>query len=193
MLVENIAKLGSSTRNATSAALILIAALAMYKWMVTPQAAYLSAAKGYESVMDKVVKQNKSIARQLEIKKKELQVLRESSAQIQSILFTPQKASEFLSDLQVISEQEGCIVNSINLIPNKQSPEKKNLGIMTKSTALSVIGVYRDIVKLLQRLQARTEKVWIDKIELQPLDPGSDKALCNLTISICQIINGDNS
>ena len=72
MLVDNLTKLSSSTRNATSAALIVIAAFAMYKWTVTPQTTYLSSARGYESAMDKIVEQNKSIAGQIEIKKKEL-------------------------------------------------------------------------------------------------------------------------
>ncbi len=191
MLVDNLAKLGSSTRNATSAALIVIAAFAMYNWMVTPQATYLSAARGYESAMDKIVEQNKSIARQIEIKKKELQVLRENSAQLQSVLFAPDQAKEFFSDLQVVSEQAGCVVHSINLITDKRNPENERLGVVTKSAALSIVGVYRDIVKLVERLQARTQKVWIDELEVQTFDYSSDKAKCDLIVTICQIMDKD--
>ena len=191
MLVDNLAKLGSSTRNATSAALIVIAAFAMYNWMVTPQTTYLSAARGYESAMDKIVEQNKSIARQIETKKKELQVLRESSAQLQSVLFTPDQAKEFFSDLQVVSEQAGCVVHSINLIADKRKPENEHLGVVTKSAALSVMGVYRDIVKLIERLQARTQEVWIDELKVQTFDYSSDKAKCDLTVTICQIMDKD--
>ena len=191
MLVENLAKLGSPARSATSASLIVIAALAMYKWTVTPQTAYLSAAKGYESAMGKVVEQNKSVTRQIEIKKKKLQELRENSAQLQDVLFTPKEAKEFFSDLQVISELEGCAVNSINLLADRIDPENGYLGVMTKSAALSVVGVYKDITKLLARLQARTQKVWIDSIELRVLDSSSEKAQCNLTVTICQIMDKD--
>lgn len=191
MLVENLAKLGSPARSATSASLIVIAALAMYKWTVTPQTAYLSAAKGYESAMGKVVEQNKSVARQIEIKKKELQELRENSAQLQSVIFTPEKAKEFFSDLQVISEQAGCAVNSRNLLADRIDPENERLGVVTKSAALNIVGVYRDITKLLARLQERTQKVWIDSIELQVIDINSDKAMCDLTITICQIMDKD--
>ena len=191
MLVDNLAKLGSSKRNATSAALIVIAAFAMYNWMVTPQATYLSAARGYESAMNKVVEQNKSIARQIEIKKKELQVLHEKSAQLQSVLFTHNQAKEFFSDLQVISEQAGCVVHSINFIADKRNPENERLGVVTRSAAISVVGVYRDIVKLVERLQTRTQEVWIDELEVQTLDPSSDKARCDLTVTICQIMDKD--
>lgn len=191
MLVENLAKLSRTARSATSASLIVIAALAMYKWTITPQTAYLSAAKGYDSAVGKVVEQNRSIARQIEIKKKELQLLREDSAQLQSVLFTPEKAKEFFSDLQVFSEQAGCAVHSRNLLADRRNPENEHLGLVTKSAALSVVGVYRDITRLLTKLQSRTQKVWIDSIELRVLDPGSDKARCDLTVTICQIMDKD--
>jgi vacuolar-type H+-ATPase subunit I/STV1 len=191
MLIDNLAKLGSSTRRATSAALIVIAAIAMYNWMVTPQAAYLSSAKGYESVMDKIAEQGKSIASRVEIKKKLLEKLRENSAQLKSVLFTSDQAEEFFSDLQVIAEQTGCAVHTINRIADKRNSENERLGVVTRSAELSVIGNYRDMVKLIERLQNRTEKVWIDQIGVQILDSDSDKARCGLTITICQIIDKD--
>jgi SMC interacting uncharacterized protein involved in chromosome segregation len=191
MLVENLAKLGNTARNATSASLIVIAALAMYKWTVTPQTAYLSAARGYESAMGKVVEQNKGVTRQIEIKKKELQALRENSDQLQSVLFTPDQAKEFFSDLQVISEKAGCAVYSRNLLTDRIDPENERLGVVTRSATLSIVGVYRNITNLLESLQTRTQKVWIDSIELRILDPSSDKAKCDLTVTICQIMDKD--
>jgi Tfp pilus assembly protein PilO len=191
MLYYNLSKLGSSTRNATSAALIVIAAFAMYNWMVTPQAAYLSSAKGYEYAMDKILEQSKSITVQIEIKKKQLQELRENSIQLQSVLFTQDQAKEFFSDLQVISEQAGCMVHTINMVAVERDPESERLGVVARSATLRIVGVYRDMVKLIERLQARTEKVWIDEIGVQIIDPDLDKARCDLTITICQIIDKD--
>ena len=191
MLYYNLSKVSSSKRNATSAALIVIAAFAMYNWMVTPQASYLSSAKGYESTMDKILEQNKSITEQIEIKKKRLQELCENSAQLQSVLFTHDHAKGFFSDLQVISEQAGCTVHTINLVASEQDPENERLGVMTRSATLRIVGVYRNMVRLIERLQARTEKVWIDGIVVQIIDPDSDKARCDLTITICQIIDKD--
>jgi len=191
MLVDNLAKLGSSTRRATSAALIVIAAFAMYNWMVTPHAVYLSSAKGYESVMDKIMEQNKSIALQVEIKKKQLETLRENSAQLQSVLFTSDQAEEFFSDLQVTAELSGCTVHTINRVADKRNSENERLGVVTRSAELSVIGNYRNMVKLIETLQARNENVWIDQIGVLILDADSDKARCGLTITICQIIDKD--
>jgi hypothetical protein len=192
MLVDNLAKLSRSSRNAVSAALILIAALAMYNWIVAPRAKYLSASQRYELVMDNMVKKNKTIDNRVNIKKKKLQELREQSAQLQSTLFTFDQAREFFSDLQAISEQTGCIVYSINLITNNPSPNKDGqlqdtAGIVIKSAVLSVVGVYKNITKLIERLQSRTQKVWIDSVKVQALNNNSDRPRCDITITICAL------
>jgi hypothetical protein len=192
MLVDNLAKLHPSSRNAVSASLILIAALAMYNWIVAPRTNYLSAAQGYESVMDNIVKKNKTIDNKVKASKMKLQELREQSAQLQSTLFTFDQAREFFSDLQAISEQTGCIVYSVNLITNNPNPTKDGqlqdtAGIVTKSAVLSVVGVYKNITKLIERLQSRTQKVWIDSIKVQALDNNSDRARCDITIAICAL------
>lgn len=192
MLVDNLAKLSRSSRNAVSASLVLIAAIAMYNWIVAPCADNLSAAQQHESAMEQVVNKNKTIVSKVKIKKKKLQELNEQSAQLQSTLFTPEQAREFFSDLQAISEGTGCIVYSINMITNKQKPNKDGqlqdtAGIVIKSAVLSVVGVYRNITKLIERLQSRTQKVWIDSVQLRTLDNSSDQARCDITITICAL------
>ena len=192
MLVDNLTKLSHSSRNAVSASLILIAALAMYNWIVAPRTNYLLAAQRYEFAMDNVVKKNKTIDNRVEVKKKKLQELLEQSAQLQSTLFTFDQAREFFSDLQAISEQTGCIVYSVNLITNNPSPIKDGqlqdtAGIVTKSAVLSVVGVYKNITKLIERLQSRTQKVWIDSVKVQALNNSSDRPRCDITITICAL------
>ncbi|MFB0555157.1 MAG: hypothetical protein ACETWQ_17755 [Phycisphaerae bacterium] len=192
MLVDNLTKLSRSSRNAVSGSLILIAAIAMYNWIVAPRANYLLAAQRYEFAMDNVVKKNKTIDNRVKVKKKKLQELREQSAQLQSTLFTFDQAREFFSDLQAISEQTGCIVYSVNLITNNPNPIKDRqlqdtAGIVTKSAVLSVVGVYKNITKLIERLQSRTQKVWIDSVKVQALNNNSDRPRCDITITICAL------
>ena len=187
MLINHLAKLSNPVRNATAASLIFIAAVAMYKWTVMPQSSYLSSAKAYESVMNRVTKHNKVIVSQVEAKRKELQELRESSSQLHNTLFTDAQAKEFFSDLQIISEQAGCIVQSTNFITEKARPENGDVGIEVKSADISVMGAYQDIEKLIGRLQTRAQKVWIDSIRMRTLDRSSDKVMCDLTVTICLI------
>jgi hypothetical protein len=189
MLVKHLVKLNHSTRHAVSTSMIVIALLVMYKLLVAPHVAYLSVVQGYESAMTNLVNKNKIISSKVKVKRKKLQELQEKSAQLQSTLFTSDKAREFFSDLQAISEQTGCVVQSLNMI--KKNPREKQSedtsGIVTKSAVLSVVGLYKDIPRLIQRLQARTQKVWIDSIKVLTVEYNSDRPRCDITITICEI------
>ncbi len=189
MLVKHLVKLNRSTRHSVSASLIVIALLAMYNWLVAPHAAYLSVVQGYESVMTNLVNKNNLINSKVKVKRKKLQELQEKSAQLQSTLFTSDKAREFFSDLQAISEQTGCMVQSLNMIKKnpKENQSEDTSGIVTSSAVLSVVGLYKDIPRLIQRLQARTQKVWIDSIKVLTVEYNSDRPRCDIVITICEI------
>ncbi len=189
MLVRHLAKTNRSTRYAVSASLIVIALLAMYNWLIAPHAVYLSVVHGYESAMSNLVNKNNLINSKVKVKRKKLQDLQEKSAQLQSTLFTSEKAREFFSDLQAISQQTGCIVQSLNMIKNNpnEKQSKSTSGIVTRSAELSVLGLYKDIPRLIQRLQARTQKVWIDSIKILTVEYNSDRPRCDITITICEI------
>jgi len=189
MLVKHLIKADRSTRYVVSASLVIIALLAMYSWLVAPHAAYLSVTQGYETAMTNLVNKNKIIDSRVKVKQKKLKELQEKSAKLQSTLFTPDKAREFFSDLQAISEQTGCVVQSLNMIQNNPKEKKsENIsGIITKSAVLSVVGLYQDIPRLIQRLQARTQKVWIDSIKVMTVEYNSDRPRCDMTITICEI------
>jgi len=189
MLVKHLVKANRSTRHAVSVSLIVIALLAMYSWLVAPHVAYLSVVQGYESVMTNLKNKNNLINSKVKVKRKKLQELQEKSAQLQSTLFTSDKAREFFSDLQAISEQTDCMVYSLNMIKkNPKGKQSENTsGIVTRSAVLSIVGLYKDIPRLIQRLQARTQKVWIDSIKVLTVEYNSDRPRCDITITICEI------
>jgi hypothetical protein len=203
MLVKHLVKANRPTRHAVSASLIVIALLAMYNWLVAPhlaylsvvQGAYLSVVQGYESVMTNLVNKNKLIGNKVKVKRKKLQELQDKSVQLQSTLFTSDKAREFFSDLQAISEQTGCMVHSLNMIKKypKEKQSEETSGIVTRSAVLSVVGLYKDIPRLIQRLQARTQKVWIDSIKVLTVEYNSDRPRCDITITICEILDKGNT
>ncbi len=189
MVVKHLVKANRSTRYAVSASLIVIALLAMYSWLVAPHVVYLSVVQGYESAMANLINKNNLISSKVKVKKKKLQELQEKSAQLQSTLFTSDKAREFFSDLQAISEQTDCVVQSLNMVkknPKEKQPEDTS-GIVTRSAVLSVVGLYKDMPRLIQRLQARTQKVWIDSIKILTVEYNSDRPRCDMTITICEI------
>ncbi len=187
MLANAFVKLNKPARNSISASLIIIAAIAMYRWTIPPQANYLSSAKSYETAINNMIEHNKIIKTQVEAKKSELKKLHENSSQLESVLFTPEEAKEFFSDLQIISEQSGCAVESLNFNTERSGYNEKHLGIKIRSATISVIGIYKDIEALVGRLQSRTQKVWIDSIRMENLDETSSSVICDLTITIYQI------
>ena len=191
MLANSLAKLNKPARNGISASLIIIAVIAMYRWTIPPQSYYLSSAKSYEYAINDMIEHSKIIKTQVELKKKELQELRENSSQLENVLFTPKEAKEFFSDLEVISVQSGCAVESLNFGAEKTESDEKHIGIKIRSAIISVVGVYKDIETFVETLQSRTQKVWIDSIKMENVDETSSSVICDLTITIYQISDKD--
>jgi len=195
MIFKHLVNLSHPTRYTALVSLVMIALLVMYGRFVEPHIAYLSTVQGYESAMNSFVNKNKFINKKVEIKRKKLEELQEKSALLESTLFTQEKAREFFSDLQAISEQAGCIVQSVNML--KKNTKDKQLeetsGIVARSAMLSVVGLYKDIPRLIKRLQARTQKVWIDSIKLLTLEYNSERPRCDIVITICEIQDKGNT
>ena len=188
MLIDNLAKLNRSSRSAVFAALIVIAAIATYKRIVAPHATYLFAAQQYESVLGNVVKKNKVIHNTIKVKKKKLEESREQFARLKSTLFTPNEAKEFLSDLEVTAKETNCAVSSLNFGASKPVLEnKQNKGISANRATLVVIGVYDNIIRLVEKLQMRTQGVWIDSLKMKTLDGDFTRLKCDMTITIYTI------
>lgn len=206
MLLDNLTKLSRPSRNALSAALVIIAAIAVYNWMVAPHANYLFAAQQYESVVDNVAKKNKILSNTVKVKEKKLQELRERYAQLRHTLFTSDEAQELLSGLRVICEKADCTVNSLNFVTSKPNSKRKpvpleaaagqvkgNSDVAANNAVLSVTGVYGNIVELIEIIQERTQGVWIDSIEMTALEEDSAKLKCDMAVTIYTIQDKDTT
>lgn len=191
MLINYLAKLSRSSRNAVSAALIIIMAIAMYNWAIAPHTNYLFAAQRYESVMGNIAEECKVIHETVKSKREKLQKLREQFAELQSALFTPNKAKEFFSDLQVLSEEAGCTLYSLDFAADNPDFEGKQasdaLSIAAKRAMLGVVGTYSNVIKLVERLGVRTQKVWIDSVKMEALNDDAAQLKCDITITIYTI------
>ena len=196
MLIEDVAKLDSKSRNALSAALVIITTIVLYYLIVAPHIVYLSATKQYGDTLNEMIKISRVVTSSVEIKKKKLKELSGRYANLQNALFTVKEAKEFFSDLQAISEQEGCVVYSLNFdTGDRQSDTGQSdagqsedaSGIAVHSAMLSVIGGYNDIVKLVERLKARPQKIWIESFRLTSHSDGTGHLRCDINIKIYTI------
>ncbi len=196
MLIDNLAKLNSKSRIAISAALVVMTAAIMFDWAVAPHVVYLSATGQYGAVLAEMIKTGKVLESGVEVKKKKLQELSGRFANLQSALFTVKDAKEFFSDLQAISEQSGCVVYSFNFGSDDQRPDAGQLsgqaqsqgedasGITAGTAMLGVIGGYSDIVKLVERLKSRPQRVCIDSLKMAGNNDGTGQLKCDIAIKI---------
>jgi hypothetical protein len=188
MLIDNLAKSNRLSRNTVSAVMIVISAIAMYNWIVAPRAAYLRAAQRHEIVAGNIAQKSEVISKKVFAKRKELQELQKQFTKVRDTLFTPEQAKEFFSDLQTISEEAGCVVYSLNILtaaPFRERQQSQDVSyIVPRSATLTVAGVYEKIIRLMERLQVRTQKVWVDSIKMEIFDYDSAEPKCDITITL---------
>lgn len=196
MVIYNLSRMSRTSRNAASASLIVIAALAMYNWSVAPHATYLSAAQQYDGAVENVLAHKEALSAKVDGKKKTVEQLRQQYVELASTVFTFDQAREFFGDLQAISEETGCAVCSLNFINSQTGPggsQEPTAGVAVKSAVLTVEGVYGNIAVLMQKLRSRTQKVWIDAVRIRALDRSLDRVRCDITITICALENEEAS
>lgn len=191
MTAGNLSKLNRSSRNSVFAALIVISGVAMYSRIVAPHLDCLYAAQRYDSAVDRIVEKNKAVTLELEDKREKLKKLRQQYHQCRNLLFIPDEAKKFFGDLQNILEETGCAVNSLNLLVNKSSKAggriKDTPGMAANSAKLSVSGGYGNIIKLLEKLQNRPQKIWVNSFKIEVTDFASARLKCDMTITIYTI------
>jgi len=194
MLSQNQIKAIRSSKNVVFAALVIIGAITLYNWIVTPHVNHLRAAQKYASVADKLAKKNQIIYNNVAIKKKELEELQEKFKHIHIKLFEPVKAKEFFSDIQAMAEETNCVIYSLNFSPTDPALDAGKLEISSHITAnratLSAVGNYKDIVALINKLQGRPKQVWIDSISIEPISSNSEQLKCDITVTI-YVIQGE--
>lgn len=175
-----------SRKNVVIAALMFIAMVAMYNWFAAPHSRYLLAAEKYVNVANEMEKTQKLIDAELRLKQKKIDELSKKFELVRQDFFTVDDARIFLESIQAKTEKSGCFVDKLSFLPAKQITvmDVNSPGIEEYQVSLSVIGQYADIVVLLNSLQNRQQKVWIDTLKLQLKDTSSGYLVCDVALSI---------
>ena len=188
MLLENGKKQTCNSRAVVLAAMVVIGTIAAYNWFVTAHTNYLQAAQKYVSVADNLEKRNLIIGSSVAIKKKDLQRLQEELERGQVGLFDPSGAREFFSNIQVIAKKSECSISLLEFLPMEppqQADDSQDAAYVAESQAvLQVAGRYGNIIALIDRLQERTEKVWIYPLNIESISGKPGRLECDMTISI---------
>jgi hypothetical protein len=184
-----------SRRNAFSMALIMIAAAAMYNWIVSPHVGYLRAVQRYQPVVDEMAEETGRISRTLDKRRQQLRTMRRELAETRDSFFTRGEAKAFLDNLQSFVEQTGCKVITADFTSDDkagQPRESKELAPVAASHVhLTVAGQYDPIVTLLERLQTSRKKIWVDSCGLTLSDLRSGRLECRLVLTLYALSEKD--
>jgi len=193
MNVNDLTKVNRSTRSAFLGSLILLGALFIYGHTVQPHTAYLFAMHRYDAALDGILSKHDEIENSLKTDRQRLDELTVEFAQVRNILHTPSQAEEFFSDLQAISVETECPIYSLTFIADEPSPEVKQveqgMGVTAKKAMLGVTGMYGNIMRLIERLQIRNRKVWVERLEMELINNDVAQVKCSIIIKIYTIQN----
>lgn len=193
MEVNDFAKVNRTARNAFFGSLVLIGVFFMYNQIVEPHIKYLFALHRYKSAINGFMAKSKVIEDAVKTSEKKIAELTVQFAQVRNTLYTQAEAEEFFSDLQAISVETDCPIYSLTFVADEPSAEVKQaeqaMGITAKKAALSVAGTYENIMRLVERLQLRNRKVWIEGLNIEAISDEASQVKCDITVKIYTIQN----
>jgi len=187
MLIEKVAKSSRETRIIVSLSTIAIVAIATYNWIVSPQTNCLYAAKQYEVMVDNAGKKSTVIKNRTHVRKIEIEKLSEEIKKTQDSFFSPGKAKEFFFDLDLVSRQCKCSIDSLNFIePKITNPEeeKPQGGVTSKNAIISISGKYGNIVEFFRKLGAYSQRISVNNLVIENAGRQNEDVICYMTITI---------
>ncbi len=175
---------------AMAGALVLIFVYAAYSWLLTPHVASLQASQQYERVVELRAERSQAANQRLRTERARLQELAAEHALFSGWAFDRDKAEEFFNDLEAFCEQTGCVMASLSYLrdgtrrPVARDGDGSRLLWGRRSVALTVHATYGNVIRLIEKLQARPQKVWIDALRMGPSDLGPGRIVCDLVVTI---------
>ncbi len=178
---------------------VIILAIAVYNWAVTPQTGYLHAAKQYEQIMDDSKKKMMSMKTQIAVDNKKKVELTSEIEYIQNRIFTLDNAAQFFSSLKDIAQQNGASLLSFNYISNVTSSKKRlvpinAVAVETKTARLNIKGTYAGIRSFMNALEKYSEDIAILELNISSEMDNRDNMLnCDIILNIYILTETENN
>jgi hypothetical protein len=173
--------------SALSAALIIIAAIAMCNWVVWPYVGYLRAVQQLEPVVDQMTQEKDRIRGILAPKLRRVRMMQQELAEIRAGLAGSGEAREFLRNLPALVEETGCTIVLADFAggdAKSASEADQPQAVRACHASLTVLGRYDQFIALLERLQSNRHKVWVDACGAERLDARSEHFRCRLAVTV---------
>lgn len=175
-----------------AAAPLIIGAVALYNWTISPHVGYLHAMQRLQPVMGRMAEELDAIHGTLEEKRSTMRSLQRDLGRTRDGLFTPEESTAFLRSLQALAESTGCTMVGADFTVEEEADRisDPNTPVIAKASHvdLTVTGSYEPIVLLLQTLRERRQKVWVDSCNLNLADPRRGRLECQLGLTIYVVL-----
>ena len=139
---NKIGKTSPGSRVLLAASVILIVGYGIYNWTVSPQTSYLQAARLYETMVANAGERTEMIKKQVGTKETEIVMLQREFSESRDSFFTAATAREFFSDLEPISLQCNCSIESLNFTTAVPVSAKEAIELMRHSDNSLTAGTY---------------------------------------------------
>jgi Tfp pilus assembly protein PilO len=187
MSVEKNIQLNRSSRRVLLITLGVIAAVGLYRWILSPYNGQLLAAQQYESTLDDALHKTNILGKTLEAKKAKIDELKKESDRLRNELFTPDEVRRFFASIGKVGAQSGCVIQSVSSQPEQrggsQNQTTDNSGIVAKKATITVIGGYNEIISFLSTLTNWQQKVWIESMKMD-VGGNAGKLKCQAVLTL---------
>ena len=188
MLTDKLIKSSPSSKIFVSVSTIAIVTLATYSWVVSPQVSYLHAAQQYKVIAHSTAQKATSIEDHVRKRKAELAGLHRQIDEIRDSFFTPDKAKEFFSDLELIALQCGCNISSLTFrsagAVAAYGDREYFPSVVLKRAEITFAGQYDGIIKFLEKLSAYQERISVGSLLIKVSPNNIEELICSMTITI---------
>lgn len=168
--------------------LVLVAAVAMYSWIVAPHVDYLRAVQNYEPVLDDIAREKDELQDLVVRRREMLDQINKKLDDLSGTLFTYAQARDLPQEFAAVAEQYGCWVTAVDLSDEPVSIFGAEMGDMSIIDAVeaevSVVGDYNGLTAFVKRVQGRDRKIWINSLTIRMLDDEGGRLECHLAMTI---------
>ena len=188
MGAKSLVKFNGSQAGAVLMGLVLVAAVAMYSWIVAPHVDYLRAVQNYEPVLDDIAREKDELQDLVVRRREMLDQINKKLDDLSGTLFTYAQARDLPQEFAAVAEQYGCWVTAVDLSDEPVSIFGAEMGDMSIIDAVeaevSVVGDYNGLTAFIKRVQGRDRKIWINSLTIRMLDDEGGRLECHLAMTI---------
>ena len=150
--------------------LAIIVTVALYNWSVSPQTNYLCAAQQYTKVADDAARKVTVLEKTIQRKQTELVTAKTELDRNKGRLFNFEQAENFLSGIQPLASELGCVIDSLTFSPAEYIKDDKaiaTINIVERTADVRLTGQYAGISEFISRLTDNDRKVVVSDVDLR--------------------------